>query len=180
MEMSYNVGANSFMCLLAVEGGSDDCIDGLKTVYALAEEAGVDTDVLFLFDGQGADPASTTPRQMSSWLQWSRQQPWGEAFVASQPVLGETGSLAANGLDSPAVGKVAAKVGTSIAIDLVTGRLYSKVQTLAGYLTLDDGRQLIFALSMSGGTYAQVYEGLVEAGEDLALVAAAFQRELSD
>ena len=26
MEMSYNVGANSFMCLLAVESGSDDCI----------------------------------------------------------------------------------------------------------------------------------------------------------
>ena len=179
MEMSYNVGANSFMCLLAVESGSDDCIDGLDTVYALAEQAGVDTDMLFLVDGQGADPASTTPHQMSRWLQWSRQQPWGEAFVASQPVLGETGSLAANGLDSPAVGKVAAKVGTSVAVDLVTARLYAKVQALAGYLTLDDGTELVFALTMSGGTYAEVYEGLVEAGEDLALVAAAFQQELS-
>ena len=180
MEMSYNVGANSFMCLLAVESGSDDCIDGLDTVYALAGEAGVDTDALFLVDGQGADPASTSPRQMSRWLQWSRQQPWGEAFVASQPVLGETGSLAANAVDSPAVGKVAAKVGTSVAVDLVTGRLYSKVQALAGYLTLDDGRELVFALSMSGGTYAELYGGLVEAGEDVALVAAAFQQELSD
>jgi D-alanyl-D-alanine carboxypeptidase/D-alanyl-D-alanine-endopeptidase (penicillin-binding protein 4) len=180
MEMSHNVGANSFMCLLAVERGSDNCIDGLATVYALAEKAGIDTNELFLVDGSGADPASTTPRQMARWMQWSREQPWGEEFVASQPILGETGSLAANGRGSPAVGKVAAKVGTSVDFDLVTGRLYSKVQSLAGYLTLDDGRVLVFGLSMSGGTYPQVYEGLLEAGEDVAMVAAAFQQELSD
>lgn len=180
METSYNVGANSLLCLLAVEHGSHDCIDGLETVYALAEKAGVDTDMLFLFDGQGADPASTTPRQITRWMQWSLEQPWGERFVASQPALGETGSLAANGRSSPAVGKVRAKVGTSVSVDPVTGRLYSKVQSLAGYITLDDGRELVFGLSMSGGTYPQVYDGLVEAGEDVALVAAAFQQALSD
>ena len=140
MQMSYNMGANAFMCLLAVERGSDDCIDGLKSVYELAGEAGLDTDLLFLVDGQGADPASSTPRQVSRWMQWSLEQPWGEQFLASQPVLGESGSLAANGLGSPSVGKVAAKVGTGISVDPVSGRLYSKVQALAGYLTLDDGR----------------------------------------
>ncbi len=113
-------------------------------------------------------------------MQWSREQPWGEAFVASQPILGETGSLAANGHGSPAVGKVAAKVGTSVSVDPVTGRLYSKVQALAGYLTLDDGTELVFGLYMSGGSYAEPYEGLLEAGEDLALVAAAFQQSLSE
>ncbi|MGH9271946.1 MAG: D-alanyl-D-alanine carboxypeptidase, partial [Ilumatobacteraceae bacterium] len=180
METSYNVGANTFMCLLAVERGSDDCIDGLETVYSLAGEAGIDTEVLFLFDGQGADPASSTPRQVSQWMQWSRDQPWGAEFVASQPVLGQTGSLAANGLGSPGVGKVAAKVGTGVSVDPVTGRLYSKVQALAGYLTLDDGRVAVFGLYMSGGTYPQLYDGLIEAGEDLALVAAAFQQALSE
>lgn len=180
MEISYNVGANSLMCLLAVEAGSDDCTDGLATVYALAEEAGVDTDVLVLVDGQGADPASTTPRQISRWYQWSLQQPWGEEFVASQPVLGETGSLAGNGLGSPAVGKVAAKVGTSVAVDPVTARLYAKVQALAGYITLDDGTVLVFGLSMSGATYPVLYEGLIQAGDDVALVAASFQQALSE
>jgi hypothetical protein len=48
--------------------------------------------------------------------------------------------------DNPAKGKVAAKVGTSIAVDAVSGRLSSKVQSLAGYLTLDGGRVLVFAL----------------------------------
>ncbi|MGI9053190.1 MAG: D-alanyl-D-alanine carboxypeptidase [Ilumatobacteraceae bacterium] len=129
--------------LLAVERGSTDCIDGLETEYELAGEAGLDTDDLFLVDGQGGDPASTTPRQVSRWMQWSREQPWGEAFVQGQPVLAETGSLAANGAGSPAAGKVAAKVGTSVSVDLVTGRLYAKVQSLAGYLTLDDGTVLV-------------------------------------
>jgi D-alanyl-D-alanine carboxypeptidase/D-alanyl-D-alanine-endopeptidase (penicillin-binding protein 4) len=178
-QVSYNTGANAFLCLLAAESGSTDCTDGLQTVYALAEEAGVDTDDLFLLDGQGADPASTTPRQMSRWVQWAQEQPWGKVFVEGQPVLAETGSLAPYGADSPAAGKVAAKAGTSIDVDSVTGRMYSKVQSLAGYLTLDDGTELVFGLSMSGATYPQVYNGLVDAGKHVAGVAAAFQQELS-
>jgi D-alanyl-D-alanine carboxypeptidase/D-alanyl-D-alanine-endopeptidase (penicillin-binding protein 4) len=53
------------------------------------------------------------------------------------------------------------------------------LQSLAGYLTLDDGRVLVFGLSMSGATYPQPYDGLVEAGADVAGVAAAFQQALS-
>jgi serine-type D-Ala-D-Ala carboxypeptidase/endopeptidase (penicillin-binding protein 4) len=178
-ETSYNTGANAFLCLLAVHAGSTDCTAGLPTIYAVAERAGVNTDHLFLVDGQGADPASTTPRQISRWVQWARTQPWGDVFIAGQPVLAETGSLAPYGADSPAAGKVAAKVGTSVSVDQVTGRLYSKVQSLSGYLTLDDGRVLVFGLSMSGATYAQLYDGLVQAGADVAGVAAAFQQEFS-
>ena len=178
-EVSYNTGANAFMCLLAVERGSTKCTDGLTTIYELAGEAGLDTNDLFLVDGQGADPASTTPRQISRWMQWSREQPWGDVFVQGQPVLAETGSLAPYGAGSPAAGKVAAKAGTSAGVDLVTGRLYTKVQSLAGYLTLDDGTVLVFGLSMSGATYPQLLDGLVEAGGDVAQVAAAFQQALS-
>ena len=42
MEMSYNAGANAFLCLLAVERGSENCIDGLETVYELTAEAGIE------------------------------------------------------------------------------------------------------------------------------------------
>lgn len=179
LQTSYNTGANAFMCLLAVEAGSTDCTDGLETIYDLAEEAGVDTNRLFLVDGQGQDPASTTPREMTRWVQWAREQPWGETFVDGQPVLGESGSLAGNA-DSPAAGKVAAKTGTSVAVDMVTGRLYAKVQSLAGYMTLDDGTELVFGLSMSGATYPDFIEGLTAVGDDVALVAAAFQQSLSE
>jgi D-alanyl-D-alanine carboxypeptidase/D-alanyl-D-alanine-endopeptidase (penicillin-binding protein 4) len=178
-QTSYNTGANDFMCLLAVQLSSTDCTDGLKTEYAFAAEAGVDTDHLFLVDGQGQDPASTTPRQIARWVQWAREQSWGDAFVATQPVLGVSGTLASSGGGTPAAGKVAAKTGTSVAADMVTGRLYAKVQCVAGYITLDDGRTLVFGLFMSGATYPDLLGGLTESGQDVALVSGAFQQGLS-
>jgi serine-type D-Ala-D-Ala carboxypeptidase/endopeptidase (penicillin-binding protein 4) len=180
LETSYNTGANTFVCYLALELGSTDCETGLETIDALVAEAGLEVSAVFLVDGQGADPASTTARQMSEWLRWSRDQEWGDAFVAGQPVLGESGSLADKGLDRPATGKVAAKAGTSAALDSVTGRLYLKVQSLGGYMTLDDGTVLVFGLSMSGATFPTLLEGLVQSGEDVADVAAAFQEALSE
>ena len=100
--------------------------------------------------------------------------------MASQPILGETGSLAANGHGSPAVGKVAAKVGTSVSVDPVTGRLYSKVQALAGYMTLDDGTGAGLRAVHERRQLSRALRRLLEAGEDVALVAAAFQQSLSE
>lgn len=179
LEISYNAGSNAFLCLLAVKAGSKSCTDGLKTVTGLVDRAGLDPQAVFLIDGQGGDPASTTPHQAALWAKWALTRPWGKAFVRGQPVLGKTGSLAANGKGSAAVGKVRAKVGTSVAVGPVDGQLFSKVQALAGYLTLDDGRELVFGLYMSGARYPQVYDGLVQAGDDVADVAAAFQQSLS-
>jgi D-alanyl-D-alanine carboxypeptidase/D-alanyl-D-alanine-endopeptidase (penicillin-binding protein 4) len=179
LETSYNAGSNAFLCLLAVKLGSTNCTEGLQTVNALVKKAGLEPQAVFLVDGQGGDPASTTPREAAMWARWARTRPWGKAFFQDQPVLGKTGSLAANGRGSPAVGKVRAKVGTSVAVDPISGRLFSKVQALAGYLTLDDGRELVFGLFVSGAMYPQVYDGLVQAGNDVADVAAAFQQALS-
>ena len=179
LKTSYNTGANAMMCLLAAKAGSTDCIDGLKTVHEQIDKAGLVADDVILFDGQGADPASTTPAQMMAWMAWAQTQPWGAAFVAGQPVLGVDGTLASAGQDSPAKGKVAAKTGTSVALDPTTNRLYYKVQSLAGYLTTDQGRNLVFALSMSGATYADLATGLRDANNDVAGVAAAFQQAFS-
>ncbi|MGA9278874.1 D-alanyl-D-alanine carboxypeptidase/D-alanyl-D-alanine-endopeptidase [Ilumatobacter sp.] len=179
LEMSYNPGANTFLCLLAVEAGSTDCLTGLDTIYDTAERAGLDTDELYLADGAGTDPASASSRQMSTWAQWSLQQSWGEQFADGLPKLGQTGSIAYYGLDGPSVGQVQAKAGTSVAGNPSTLRLYVKVQSLSGYLTLDDGRTAVFTLSMSGATYPDVYNGLIDSGRDVADVAAIFQQQLS-
>lgn len=177
---SYNTGANALMCLMAVAEGSTDCDDGLRTMHQQIDAAGLEADDILLFDGQGVDPASTTPEQMVAWSAWSREQSWGADLVAGQPVLGESGTLASAGLDNPARGKVAAKTGTSVSLDPTTGRLYYKVQSLAGYMTTDEGRELVFALSMSGATYPDLATGLASAGNDVAGVAAAFQQALSE
>lgn len=91
-------------------------------------------------------------------------------------MLARIGSLAPYGADSPAAGKVAAKTGTSVSLDLVTGRLYAKVQSVSGYLSLDDGRTVVFGLSMSRATFPDLLGGVTESGQDVALVAAAFQQ----
>jgi serine-type D-Ala-D-Ala carboxypeptidase/endopeptidase (penicillin-binding protein 4) len=132
LKTSWNTGANALMCLMAAETGSTECIDGLKTVHVQINNAGLVANDVILLDGQGADPASTTPAQMAAWMRWAKVQPWGPAFVAGQPVLGVDGTLASAGQDSPAKGKVAAKTGTSVALDPTTNRVYYKVQSLAG------------------------------------------------
>ena len=179
LETSYNTGANAMLCLLAVKSGSKDCTEGLKSIRSAIDKSGITSDQVILVDGQGADPASSTARQLAGWVTWAAGQSWGADFVAGQPKLGETGSLASVGADGPAKGKIAAKTGTSAAVDPVTERALFNVQSLSGYMTTDKGRKLVFGLSMSGGTYSDVLTGLEDAGEDVAGVAAAFQQALS-
>lgn len=176
---SYNTGANALLCHLAVSEGSTDCLDGLQPIRTLIDEAGLASDKVVLIDGQGADPASVTSVQISDWLRWTQEQPWAATYRAGLPVLGESGTLASVGAKSPAKGKVIAKTGTSVRSDPVTGSALFNVQALAGFMETDDGRTLVFNISMSGGTYPDVLTGLVGANADVAGVAAAFQQSLS-
>lgn len=179
LETSYNTGANAMLCLLAVNAGSTNCEDGLKVIREQIDKAGLVTEDVVLLDGQGKDPASVTPTQISNWMAWTRTQPWGDVLTAGLPIYGETGSLASVGQNSPAKGKIVAKTGTSAAFDPGTGRMYWGVQNLAGYMTTDQGRELVFGLYMSGGSYPDPSTGLSESGPDIAGVADAFQRALS-
>lgn len=179
LETSYNTGGNAVMCMLAVHAGSTNCLDGLKTIRALIGEAGLDSNAVVLTNGDGADPASVTPEQMTRWLAWTQTQAWGPTFKAGLPVLGESGTLAAAGLDSVARGMIAAKTGTSAAVDPATGRILFNVQSMAGFMQTDDGRTLAFDLSMSGATYDDPLTGLVQSTEDVGEVAAQFQHALS-
>ena len=129
LETSYNAGANAFLCMLAVKAGKTDCLAGIETIYGLVEKAGLNKDAVFVTDGQGGDPASATPRQLAKWMEWARKQPWGDAIVAGQPVLAESGSLAPYGAGTPAAGKVAAKAGTGVALNPSTSRLLANVQS---------------------------------------------------
>lgn len=179
LRTSYNTGANAMLCLLAARAGSTDCTDGLKTVRGAVDKAGLTSDVVVLTDGEGAYPASATPAQLVAWLRWANAQPWGPALAAGQPILGETRTIAAVGTDSPAKGNIAAKTGTVAVVDPTTGRALFNVQSLAGYMTTDGGRRLVFDVSMSGGSYPDVLTGLQQANADVGMVAASIQQLLS-
>jgi hypothetical protein len=163
---------------LAALGDARRLAQAVAAVFGLREEPGRGYAVV-LTDGEGAYPASVTPEQMVRWLAWTQAQPWGAALKAGQPVLGQSGTLAAAGLDSPARGKVRAKTGTVAALDPATGRVVFNVQSLAGFMQTDGGRTLVFDVSMSGGTYPDILTGLVQSNNDVGEVAAQLQQALS-
>jgi len=176
---SYNTGANAVLCDLAVHEGSTDCLEGLQPIRRLIDEAGLVSNDVVLVDGQGADPASTTPMQMVAWLRWTKDQSWSAPFDAGLPVLGESGTLASVGQNSPARGKVVAKTGTSAHPDPGTGRVLLNVQSLAGFMRTDDGRTLALSISLSGATYPDVLTTLVKSNTDVAAMASDLQQTLS-
>ncbi|OYD69957.1 D-alanyl-D-alanine carboxypeptidase/D-alanyl-D-alanine-endopeptidase [Rhodococcus sp. OK302] len=173
---SYNTGANTFLCLLAVAAGSPSCSDGLPTVRALTEKAGIAASDLVVMDGQGSDPSQATPTAVVDWLDWVDQQPWAHTFWAGQPVLGERGSLSGVGTDSPAKGKVIGKTGTSAAVEPDTGRLIVNLQALSGYMINTDGRRLLFVVAVSDAVFPDLPRGVFQVGGDVGDVAAAFQQ----
>jgi D-alanyl-D-alanine carboxypeptidase/D-alanyl-D-alanine-endopeptidase (penicillin-binding protein 4) len=179
LRTSYNTGANAMLCLLATKSGSTECADGLRTIRATVQKAGLRSDAVVLTDGEGAYPASSTSKQVAAWDRWAAHQRWGPAFISGQPVLGATGTIAPVGRNSPAKGKVQAKTGTVAVADPTTGRALVNVQSLAGYITTDTGRHLVFDLSMSGATYPDVLTGLRQANDDVGMVAAHIQESLS-
>lgn len=173
---SYNTGANAFLCLLAVDAGSETCSDGLPAVRALAERAGISTSDLVITDGQGGDPSSATPRDIIKWLSWVNGRPWADTFWSGQPVLGERGSLAGVGTDSPAKGKVVGKTGTSADVEPGTGRLIVTLQALSGYMDVGDGRRVLFVVGTMGAVFPDLARGVFQVGDDVGMVAAAIQQ----
>jgi D-alanyl-D-alanine carboxypeptidase/D-alanyl-D-alanine-endopeptidase (penicillin-binding protein 4) len=173
---SYNTGANAFLCLLAVQAGSDQCPDGLPAVRALAADAGIPASDLVITDGQGGDPSSATPEAIVTWFEWIDEQPWADTFWSGQPILGERGSLSGVGVDSPAKGVVVGKTGTSAAVEPDTGRLVITMQGLSGYLDVGDGRRLLFVVGASNAVFPDLERGVFQVGDDVGMVAAAFQQ----
>ena len=174
-----SAGANALLCLLAVAEGSTDSLDGLRPIRAMINDAGLVAADVVLVDGQAADPASAPPGQMVRYLRWTQTQPWGATLKAGQPVLGQSGTLAGNDVTSPAKGHVQAKTGTSANGDTATGRVMFNVQRLAGFMTAPDGRELVFDVAMSSGTYQDVPTGVGQASKDVSGLVAAFQQSLS-
>ncbi|MBA4021666.1 MAG: D-alanyl-D-alanine carboxypeptidase [Gordonia sp.] len=173
---SYNTGANTFVCLLAVEAGSDQCEDGLPAIRDLAAEAGVPASDFVIMDGQGGDPSSATPTAVATWLKWVSDQPWADTFWSGQPILGERGSLSGVGVDSPAKGKVIGKTSTSADVEPGTERLIITTQGLSGYLDVGDGKRLLFVTAVSNAVFPDLPRGVFQVGDDVGMVAAAFQQ----
>lgn len=176
LKTSHNLGANLMVCLLAVEAGSNDCIDGFPVIHDFLTKVGVDTREVSLSDGRGGAPEDhITPQALVSLLTYWHDTPSAEAFAQALPILGMDGSLAEVAPDSPAAGHVFAKTGTVAGPDYLNGRIFLTAQTLAGYIDAADGR-LAFGLFMNHAGVEDI-EGVIEIADQLGELAATIQQK---
>lgn len=135
-EDSDNLAAELLLRHIARAAGGKGAQDGLDAVHAMLDQAGISRAEIELFDGSGLSPYNrVTPRSTVRFLTWTASQPWGEAFRATLPVGGRTGSLARRFRGTPLEGRLFAKTGT------VQG-----VNALSGFMLAASGETLVFSV----------------------------------
>ncbi|GAA1928537.1 D-alanyl-D-alanine carboxypeptidase/D-alanyl-D-alanine-endopeptidase [Microbacterium aoyamense] len=175
MKISYNRGAQAYVCLLSVEAGEDDCSAGLEEVGRLWADAGLDITGMSLVDGSGLNGNYITPENGVAAQTIMAERPDADEWRATMPILGVDGSLATVQPDSPAAGKVFAKTGTLVEGDLVNGRLRLNTKALGGVMEAESGRELAFVIIMNQG-FSDDIEGVFTSNDDVGAVAAAIQQ----
>jgi D-alanyl-D-alanine carboxypeptidase/D-alanyl-D-alanine-endopeptidase (penicillin-binding protein 4) len=107
----------------------------------LTREVGVDSTAFRLRDASGLSSENlVTPHAFVQILSYVRRTPAQAMVRAGLPVSGRAGSLQARLLDLP--GRVAAKTGS-----------IGNVDSLSGYVTLADGREVVFSIMVNGSGY---------------------------
>ncbi|PKL57715.1 MAG: D-alanyl-D-alanine carboxypeptidase/D-alanyl-D-alanine-endopeptidase, partial [Methanomicrobiales archaeon HGW-Methanomicrobiales-5] len=101
---------------------------------------------LSLIDGEGSSENRVSPEAGIDLLRVMAAGNTSRVYRAAMPVLGIDGSLAgAAAPGNPAIGKIAAKTGTSLQSDM-NGDLMLVAKGLAGYMTTKGGRDVMFVL----------------------------------
>jgi D-alanyl-D-alanine carboxypeptidase/D-alanyl-D-alanine-endopeptidase (penicillin-binding protein 4) len=133
---SQNLHAELMLHRLGRLDGTGARADGLARIEAMMATAGLPREAFDLYDGSGLSTYNrVSPRAVTTFLLWTMDQPWGEAWRATLPVGGRNGTLLRRFVGTPLEGKVFAKTGT-----------LNGVNALAGFLTAASGRTLVFAI----------------------------------
>lgn len=175
MKISYNRGAQTYVCMLSAAAGKDDCSAGLPELQRIWTDAGLDTTGISLVDGSGLIGNYVTPRNGVEAQTIMLKRPDADLWRATMPVLGVDGSLATVQPDSPAAGKVFAKTGTLLGGDAANDRYRINTKALGGDMEAESGRTLVFVIIMNQG-FASDITGVFTANDDVGAVAAAIQQ----
>ncbi len=171
LKVSYNRGAQTLVCLLAVHAGSRDCDAGFPVMGDQLADVGIDPTQVALSDGSGRPGNLVTARSATDLMQaFAHRDDWA-LWRDTLPVLGRDGSLADVQRSSPAAGHVFAKTGTNASGDFVNGRIRLETKTLSGYIQARSGRWLAMAIIVNEGVFDDL-AGLTAANQDLGEIAA--------
>lgn len=183
LKVSYNRGAQTMICLLAVAGGGYDadapegseCDAGLVEAQQLWSAAGLDTTSVAMIDGSGLEGNYVTPNNQTDLQTIMAKRPDADRWKATLPILGVDGSLSQVQPDSPAAGKVVAKTGSLVDGDTFNNRIRLNTKALGGYIDAESGRRLAFTIIVNQGFFSEI-AGVFDANEDVGKVAAIIQQ----
>jgi len=150
-KVSHNRGAETLLCLMAVKAGSKDCKDGVPTIISIVGKSGADQRAVFVYDGEGTDPSSTTPAAMVSFLTWADKQPWAKAYRDAMPDLKNDATVQVKG-------------GTSAQGPNPPMSALFPVNAESGYLTTASGKRLAVSFLATNGSWPTLPEGLAGGG----------------
>ena len=175
LKVSYNRGADLMVCLVAAKAGSQDCATGIGRQLELMSRLGVSKTGTIVFDGAGSvDSGRTTPADQTVFLGNVTRESWGAFIRDSMAILGVDGTQAANGVGTPAAGRVRVKDGSRAAMGPgeFQGILVAKTQV--GYIDAASGRQLVYAIFLNGAPF-RGFDDFLAADHDVAAITAAIQ-----
>jgi D-alanyl-D-alanine carboxypeptidase/D-alanyl-D-alanine-endopeptidase (penicillin-binding protein 4) len=174
LKVSYNRGAQTMICRLAVAAGSTRCNDGLPKAQQIWRKAGLDTDGAVLIDGSGLRGNLVTTDNQVQLQRIMAGRPDADAWRATLPIIGVDGSLAGVQPGGPATGRIFAKTGTLASRDLLNRRIPFPAKALGGYMDAKSGRRLAFAIVASNSVFTSI-NGAFAANDDVGKVATIIQ-----
>lgn len=134
-KVSQNLHSELLLRRIGLREGSGSIADGLASVRAMLERAGVPRAGYDFSDGSGMSTYNrVAPRATIALLRWASGQPWGDAWRESLPIGGVDGTLARRFKGTALEGRIFAKTGT-----------LNASSALSGFLVARSGRTLLFS-----------------------------------
>lgn len=175
---SHNQHADMLVYMLALHNGSTSYDEGMVGIRSIVEQANIDPTLVSLSDGRGNEYTDLfSPRTVTELLAYMATRPDFPAFFDALPVLGVNGTETTTvPADSPVAGKASAKSGMTVAGDGMNERALIMSRSLAGYMTGQSGRELVFGIYLNNVPLASLDEVLTVITEHGAIAEAIYER----
>ena len=175
-KISYNRGAETLICRLAVAAGSPKCEPGMARAGQIWAAAGPGHQGRIVDRRLGADRQLHHRGQPGAAAD-DHGEATGRRCLAGDPADPRGRRIADHRPgEQPAKGKVVGKTGTLLAVDAFNPgpRYRLPTKALGGYIDTASGRHFAFAVMATNSVFADI-EGVFAANDDVGAVVASIQ-----
>jgi serine-type D-Ala-D-Ala carboxypeptidase/endopeptidase (penicillin-binding protein 4) len=159
LKVSHNLGADLVPLLLASKQGKKTFDEGMRLLGDFAiKQIKLSPDSFVFVDAAGGDENRLTPQAEVQLLELMHQKSPVQFrnYFDALPILGVDGSLEDFAKNTPAAGKVRAKPGTGVSLNLATGNYFLITQALAGYIEGKNGHLLAYMVAVNNSKISSI------------------------